>query len=427
MKNPKTPGFNRREAIKFATGALLAGSLPAVATAADARIVVIGGGAAGTIVAKHLVMANPALDVTLIERDAQYQSALMSNAMLSGIQVVDNHTFGYDGLKKRGINLVHATVTGIDPEAKVVVTSSGTASYDRLILAPGVGRDLSAIEGYDDAARQLMPDAWQDPNETALLRRQIEDMPEGGTVLLAMPRAAFSCPTGPYERVSHIAHFLKQANPRSKILVVDANDQFQAQDLFMQAWETFYPGMIEWVKGSDTGGGVRRVDSKSMKLFTEDTDFQADVANVILPQRAGNVANLADVTDTTGWAPVDVNTLESTRQPGIHVIGDASTVGQLPKSAQIANSQAIVCAEAIVAILNGTALPNPRYFDIAYNVVAPNYAFSTVDVYRVSDDKTGVIKVRSGQSALDAPLAHRRREFAYAQSWYNNITNAMFS
>lgn len=426
--------LNRRDLLKLAGGALLASRFPAaLAASSSGRVVVIGGGAAGTIVAKHLRNADPGIDVTLIERNPHYQTTLMSNTLLSQIEFVDTHTFSYEGLTRRGIKLVHQTVTGINAETKTVVTSAGSISYDRLIIAPGFGHSSTAIEGYDKAAEQLMPDAWKTPKETVLLREQIEKMRPGGTVLVATPRTAISCPSGPYERVSHIAHFLKKHNPRAKILIIDANDQFRTQDLFMQAWENFYPGMIEWVKGSDTKGGIRRVDAKSMKLFAEGTDFHADVANVILPQRAGDVATLAGVVDSTGWAPVDPTTFESTKRPGIHVIGDAASVGALPKSAQIANSQAIVCAGAVVALLNGggdaarKSMPAARFFEIAYNIVAPNYAFSSIDVYRPTDDRKGVIRVSGGQSPSNASAEHRNREFAYAQSWYNNITHDMFS
>src|SRR5262249_15562389 len=153
----------------------------------------------------------------------------------------------------------------------------------------GVQMVWNAIQGYDEAAAEIMPHAWLAGPQTALLRRKIEEMNDGGVVMIAPPDNPARCPPGPYERASLIAHYLKSAKPKSKILILDAKDSFAQQALFMEAWEKLYPGMIEWVPRSKSGQ-VTEVDTRSGQVSTAFDDFTPDVANIIPPQRVGQIA-----------------------------------------------------------------------------------------------------------------------------------------
>ncbi len=215
------------------------------------------------------------------------------------------------------------------------------------------------IEGYDAAAAEKFPHAWKAGAQTALLRKQLEAMPDGGTVLIAPPPNPFRCPPGPYERACQIAHYLKNHKPKSKILIIDKKDKFSKQGLFTQAWERHYPGMIEWKKAADTGGGIMRVDAKAGTVSTEFDDMKVAVANIIPAQKAGTIAGAAGLTDDSGWCPITGKTFESTLHKGIHVIGDAAIAAPLPKSGYAANSQAKVVAAAVVDLVNGREAGHP--------------------------------------------------------------------
>ena len=148
-------------------------------------------------------------------------------------------------------------------------------------------------------------------------------MADGGTVVISAPANPFRCPPGPYERASLIAYYLKTTKPRSKLIVLDAKDNFSKQRLFQAAWQQLYPGLIEWVSLSN-GGKVTSVDPRSRTLATDFASYKANVANVIPPQRAGHIAEVAGISDATGWCPIDPITYQSRLQPDIHVIGDAA-------------------------------------------------------------------------------------------------------
>jgi len=410
--------------------AVLAGVLaaPFVARAQGvAKIVVVGGGFAGATAARALAAAGH--QVTMIEAEAQYLSCPFSNPVVAGLRGMEQQRFGWDAVTTAGVKLVQARASGVDGAARRVLLDGGGIEYDRLVLAPGVdmrlGGNPGALPGYDEAAAARMPHAWKAGAQTLLLRDQLRAMPDGGTVVMAIPANPYRCPPGPYERASLIAWYLKANKPRSKLLVLDAKDQFSKQKLFQQAWAAMYPGVLEWVSLSD-GGKVTQVDPAAMTLSTDFGDHKADVANVIPPQRAGAIAQAAGVADRTGWCPVDPVSFESKLVPGIHVIGDAAVMGAMPKSAFAANAQAKVCAQAITALLAERTPAEPRLINTCYSLVAPGYGISVAGVYRPVKGQLTDIDGAGGTSPLDASPAVRAQEADYADVWFRTITGSVF-
>jgi sulfide dehydrogenase [flavocytochrome c] flavoprotein subunit len=256
------------------------------------------------------------------------------------------------------------------------------------------------------------------------LRRQLEAMDDGGTVALAVPANPARCPPAAYERASLIAHYLKMKKPRSKVLILDAKDTIPQQRLFEDAWKAFYGDMIERVSLSQ-GGRVTSVDPSTNTIVTEFGNYIPQVANVIPPQKAGRIADIAGAADRTGWCPIDPMTFASKLVPGVHVIGDACLGGGIPKSAAAASAQGKACAAAIVTMMAGKAPETPKLTGICYNTVAPGYAFSLAGIYQPKDD-IFVESEGGGASAADAPREVRAREADEAQTWYRTITMEAF-
>ncbi|HEC84451.1 MAG TPA: NAD(P)/FAD-dependent oxidoreductase, partial [Thioploca sp.] len=346
------------------------------------HVVVVGGGYGGATAAKYLRIADPTIQVTLIEKGKQYVSCPMSNEVLSGERNFESINVSYRALNAHyGINVVHAVATEIDPVKKNVRTTSGQDfQYDRLIVSPGVDFRWDAIEGYDRNAVEIMPHAWFAGPQTLLLRQQLEAMRNGGVVIIVAPPNPSKCPPGPYERASQIAHYLKHHKPKSKVLILDHKDKFSKQGLFKQGWAQHYPGMITWVAGNDDGK-VEEVDPATMTVLTEFEEHKGDVINVIPPQQAGEIARRTGLTDKSGWCPVNQKTFESTIHKDVHVIGDASIAGKMPKSGYAANSQGKVCAAAVAALMNGKAVAEPSYLNTCYSLIAPKHAVSVAAVY----------------------------------------------
>ena len=339
---------------------------------AKARVVVAGGGVGGATAAKYLALSASTLEVTLIEPKPRYTTCFFSNLYLAGLRSFASLTHGYETLAQRyGIRIIQDSVAAIDPVAKTVGLESGAKlDYDRLIVAPGIAFKFDAIEGYDEAATQILPHAWVAGPQTQLLRDQLEAMEDGGVFVLTAPPNPFRCPPGPYERASLIAAYFKQFKPRAKILILDAKDSFFEQDLFQDAWERHFPDMIEWLPAQFTGG-IKAVDLKTRSIKTESDSFAAAVANIIPPQVAGRLAQKGGLVDASGWCPVDPVTFESKQQPRIHVVGDAALAGDMPKSAFAANSQAKMCAFAVAALLTGSERAEPASVQYLLHVSLP--------------------------------------------------------
>jgi len=408
-------------------GALAAPFLPRPGYAQGAgRVVVVGGGFAGATAARFLRREDPALEVFLVEQSEHFSACPFSNLVIAGLREMEQQSFGYDALKAEGVRLIHAPATGLDAGAKTLTVAGGTSlRFDRLILAPGVDMNFAGLPGYDEAASERMPHAWKAGAQTLLLRRQLEAMPDGGLVVISAPSNPFRCPPGPYERASLIAHYLKTRKPKSKLLVLDAKDAFSKQRLFQAAWKRLYPGLLEWVSLSK-GGKVSSVDSAAMTVKTDFNDYKADVVNVIPPQKAGKIAEIAGAADRTGWCPIDPVTFESKLLPGVHVIGDATIAGAMPKSAFAANAQAKICASVVAGLLNGRAPTEPRLINTCYSLIAPEEGISVAGVYRPQNGVLTEIPGSGGVSPADTTDAARAAEAGYAQAWFKTIIAETF-
>jgi NADPH-dependent 2,4-dienoyl-CoA reductase/sulfur reductase-like enzyme len=345
--------------------------------------------------------------------------------VIAGLRELNAQQFGYDRVSAQGVTVIAQAAAKIDAQKRMIYLADGQSlGYERLVLAPGIDIRFEALPGYDEAAAIKMPHAWKAGEQTELLRKQIEAMDDGGLVVLAVPAAPLRCPPAPYERASLIAHYLKTRKPRSKVLILDAKDSFPQQHLFENAWKELYPGMIERVSLSQ-GGRVTSVDPASNTMISDFGNYTAQVANVIPPQKAGRIADIAGAVDHTGWCPIDPVNFASKLVPDIHVIGDACLGGGIPKSASAANAQGKACAEAVATLVAGKAPAIPTLVGACYNTVAPGYAFSLSGVYQPKGDIFAEIE-GGGSSPVDAPRDVRSREADEAQSWYKTITVEAF-
>ena len=376
--------------------------------------------------ARALRALDPRIAVTLVEPGATFTACPFSNAVIGGLREIGAQQFTYERVAADGITIVRSTATAVDPQARSVTLADGARlPYDRLVLSPGIDIRWGALPGYDEAAAAHMPHAWRAGEQTLLLRRQLEAMPDGGLVVISAPANPFRCPPGPYERASLIAHYLKTKKPRSKLIVLDAKDAFSKQRLFQAAWTDLYSGLLEWVPLSK-GGAVTSVDPATRTLVTDFGRHTAAVANVIPPQRAGRIAEAAGVADRTGWCPIDPATFESKLQPGIHVIGDAAIAGGMPKSAFAANSQAKVCAAAVAQLLAGATPSVPKLINTCYSLVAPDYGISVAGVYAPAGGQLADVPGAGGVSPSEAPRATRAVEAVLAEAWFRTIAAETF-
>lgn len=414
--------MNRRQFVT-AAGSLALLPLVGCSTKPEAQqVIVVGGGFGGSAVAKYLKKYQPSLNVILIEPNQTHVTCPGSNWHLANLVSMEQLTFNYEGLKKRGIQVIHDRVTEIDDKGHQVALAGGQKlSYTKLIVSPGIDFKWGAIDGVTQANAEKIPHAWQAGAQTTLLKKQIETMKQGGTFVMIAPPNPYRCPPGPYERVGMVAQYFKKHNPKAKIIVLDPKDKFSKQGLFVEAWQDLYGDMVEWT-GVNDGGKVSKVDVSTMTVYAEAGEIKADVINAIPPQKAGALAFKAGLTNETGFCPVNPTTFESTIKQDIYVIGDAAIAGAMPKSAHSAVSHAKMTAAAVVNALAGKPSFATINANTCYSLVSDNYAISIVGVYSVQDGKIGEIKGAGGVSPAKADSDFRAMEAVYAKGWYSSIT-----
>ncbi len=367
------------------------------------RVVVIGGGWGGATAAKYIRLADPSIEVILLEPNKEFVSCPFSNLVLSGLRPLSSLTFGYDGLRRHGVNVMHEAATAIEPDQKRVRIAAGYLQYDRLVVSPGIDFLWEQVDGLP-AAKETVLHAWKAGPQTAELTRQLQSMPDGGVFVLSVPLVAYRCPPGPYERVCQVAWYLTHNKPRSKLVVLDANKNIVSKTgLFQAAWKA-YPN-IDYRPASR----VEKIDPSTREVTTEIGDkVKYDVVNLIPPQRAGAIAVQADLVGADKrWCEVSHLTYESVKHRGIHVIGD-STIGlPVPKSGNIANAMGKICAVAVVHLLNGKEVPPMPPGNTCYSWVSDREAIAVVNSYKIENGKVVQIeqKLTPGQSAAVAQNA----------------------
>ena len=419
--------FNRRDFVKSAGALSLVGTSAITGCAnvggvAKPKVVVVGGGFGGATASKYIAMwSEGKIDVTLVEREAQFVSCPMSNLVLGGSKSMADISVAYDGLNKYGIKRIKGEATGFDPDKKTLALSDGTTlPYDRLVLSPGVDFMFDALPGLATVdARTNVLAAWKAGPETIALRNQLVAMKDGGVYVLHIPKAPYRCPPGPYERACQVATYFQSAKPKSKVLILDANeDVVSKKGLFMKAWNGQFKGMIEYRNNQE----IEDVDGWTNTLkMTFGDDVQADVLNVLPPMRAGNIATANGLNNANKrWCQVDWLTYESTAVKNVHILGDALQIAPaMPKSGHMANQHGKVCAAAIVALLTGDAVnQTPMVANTCYSFIDDKNVVHVASVHRYdAAQKTMVAVAGSGGLSTDANAL----EGVYANSWARNI------
>jgi sulfite dehydrogenase len=416
--------LTRREFIKWLSAgagvSAIGGCAPMEEGRAAARVVVIGGGFSGATTARYIRLWAPDVAVTLVERNTTFISCPMSNLVLGGNARIEDMTFGYDGLRKHGVRVVRDDAVAVDPGARQVRLASGSVlQYDRLVVAPGIDFIPDAIPGLKSAdAQSRVLHAWKAGPQTVALRRQLEAMRDGGVYVFHIPMAPYRCPPGPYERVCQVADYFKRAKPRSKIIVLDSNEDITSKKgLFLQSWNGIYKGMIEYRPNSE----LQDVDARNLTAILLADKVRGDVLNVVPPHRAGDIARSTGlITANERWCGIDWLTCESTAVRGIHVLGDATlSAPGMPKSGSMANQHGKICAGAVVALLKGAPVfRNPAIMNACYSMVDGRSAMHVTSIHKYDPAQKTLVPVKGAGGV--SPKASEV-EGTYAWGWARNI------
>lgn len=416
--------MKRRDFLKVGAAAGAVASLYGCAAGnkAGGHVVVVGGGFGGATVAKYLRMwSEGSVQVTLIERNPSFVSCPISNLVIGGSKTMEDITVSYDNLKSKwGVRVIQDDVVSVDAAKRSVkLAKGGDLSYDRLMLSPGIEFMFEQIPGLNNAAAQeKVLHAWKAGAQTVALRKQLESMADGGTYAIAIPKAPYRCPPGPYERACLVADYFKKNKPKSKVVILDANEDVQSKKgLFMKAWADLYKGVLEYRPNSE----VKDVDIATNTAILEFDKFKADVLNVIPPHRAGNIAAKSGIKLINNrWVDVNWLSMESTDTPGVHVLGDAVfPAPTMPKSGHMANQHGKLAAAAILNMMAGME-PNPApvVMNTCYSFVDTKNVVHVASIHQY-DTATKLFQPVKGAGGVS--VARNELEGKAAMGWAKNI------
>jgi sulfide dehydrogenase [flavocytochrome c] flavoprotein subunit len=421
--------MNRRNFLAGTAAGAAALYAPAVIGQARPRVVVVGGGAGGATLARYLAKdSGGAISVTLVEPSAQFVTCFHSNLYIGGFKPLTAITHRYDNLVKAGVTHARAMAASVNRETKTVrlAGDATTIPYDRLVLSPGIDLKYDSVPGWGQAHEEVMPHAWRAGPQTELLRKRLDEVKDGGVIVMIAPPNPYRCPPGPYERVSMMAHQLKSTGrTKSKIIVLDPKESFSKQALFQEGWEKHYPGMVEWI-GPKVHDGIKSVDPKTNTVVTGfETYKDCALVNVIPAQWAGAIARNAGLANASGYCPIDPANMKSSNDPNIYVLGDASIAGDMPKSGFSANSQAKVAANAIRGeLINARVFP-AKYANTCWSLIETDDTVKIGGVYEPKDGKITATETFVSKTGESAEL--RKQTQAENMGWYDGIIADMFS
>ena len=409
--------IGRREFLKasgLSVAALGIGNVPSFAAEAKRRVVVIGGGWGGATAAKYIRIADPSIEVTLLEPNKEFISCPFSNLVLAGVESLKNLTMNYNGLKKYGVRIRHEAAAAIEPDKRRVRVGKDSLEYDRLIVSPGIDFQFEQVEGLAQAKDTVLH-AWKAGPQTVQLAKQIQSMADGGVVVMTVPPVAYRCPPGPYERASMIAWYLQTKKPKSKLIVLDANKDIVSKTGLFKAVFKDYP-LLDYRPAQK----VEKIDVGGKELTTDSGDkVKYDVINLIPPQRAAAIAVEADlVGGDKRWCEVDHVTYESMKQKTIHVVGDATIGLPVPKSGNVANAMGKICAMAVANMLNGKEPSQIAPGNTCYSWVNDKEAIAVVNAYKIENGKVVQIeqKLTPGKS-----VAVAQNSLSWRASIWNDV------
>jgi NADPH-dependent 2,4-dienoyl-CoA reductase/sulfur reductase-like enzyme len=420
---------NRRQFLGGAGALAASGSLamPAIAQGKP-KVVVVGGGPGGATAAKYIAQdSKNAIEVVLVEPSKQFVTCFHSNLYLGGFRDFASITHSYANIaKKHGVKFANTSAAAIDRDKKVVRLANGASvNYDRLVLAPGIDLKFDSVPGYSEAASQQMPHGWKAGPQTQLLKKQLDALKDGALIVMVAPPNPYRCPPGPYERASVMAHVLKAKGHKStRIVILDPKPNFSKQALFMEGWQKYYPGMIEW-QDPKMHGGIKGVDPKTMTVKTDLAEYKAQLVNVIPAQMAGKIARDAGLANDSGFCPIKPESMQSANDGNIYIVGDACIPGDMPKSGFSANSQAKVAAMMIRGELTKSPTFPARYTNTCWSVIETDDTVKVGGRYEPKEGKLFAVETFISKTGESAELRKQTQE--ENMGWYKGIIADIFA
>ncbi len=315
--------------------------------------IILGGGVAGLVAARRLRKRAPTShSILLIDRNREHLFAPSLLWMLTGNRQPPGITRPLPSLEKKGVDFLQGTAEYIDPQERLITVDGNTFYGDYLIIALGAGLHPELIPGLFQAG-----ETFYSLEGAVKLQQRLAEFRSGKIVVLtAAP--AYKCPAAPYEA----AMLLRSHYDGNSDVSVDIH---AAEPGPMGVTGPEVSGMVRGIVESRGIGyfpdrQVSEVDPGTRTLyFNSGESTSYDLLAYVPPHQAPAVLQESQLTDDSGWIPVDRHTLE-TEHANVFAPGDNNQImlemgKPLPKAGTFAQKQAEAVVNTILSDLKGTS------------------------------------------------------------------------
>jgi len=321
------------------------------------KLVILGGGTAGTMMANKLAPVIDRYDcqITLVDQDETHYYQ-------PGFLFIPFEIYTEEDVKKpkrdyfpSGIEVIMSAIEGIMPkENKIKLSNGKILNYDYLIIATGSRIAPEEIEGLEDGGwRQNIFDFYT-PDGAVALAKFLKYW-EGGKMVLNIAEMPIKCPVAPLEFVFLADWWFTEQGIREK---VDIEYVTPLPGVFTKPIASKFLGQFLENKNIQltTEFNVGSVDSSNNKIKSwDDIEIAYDLLVTVPINMGSNVIGDSGMGDDLNFIPTDPNTLQSKEYENIFVLGDATDLPS-SKAGSVAHFQADVLYENILRTLEGRKL-----------------------------------------------------------------------
>ncbi|MFQ5885241.1 MAG: NAD(P)/FAD-dependent oxidoreductase [Thermoplasmata archaeon] len=318
------------------------------------KVVVLGGGVGGTMVANALVKElKKEADVTIVDEDGKHVYQPGFAYVSFGKEKPHKLVKEEKKLLRRNVRLVVDKATVIDRENRRVELAKGSRLvYDYLILATGAEIHPEVVPGSEDAYH------FYDLQASVELRNALKRF-KGGKVVVAIGGVPYRCPPAPAEAICLLDYFFHKKGMRNKVdlwYLSPLVNVFPIAPVDPQVRRI----MEEKNINSQTFFNVEYVDKKKKQVHSlEGESISYDLLILIPPHRGADVISDSDLGDRGGWIPTDRYTLKVKETDDVYAIGDATDL-PVSKSGATAHYESPIVVEGIVSDITGMS-PEKKY------------------------------------------------------------------
>ena len=321
------------------------------------RIVIIGGGVGGTLLANLLAkdLSSDQASITVIDEFGQhlYQPGWLYVPF--GEEQAGKLRKKERGLLRKEVELVVERVMSIDPVSKSIeLAGRKVVPYDILVLATGSRVAPEEVPGYADGAHHFYTS-----DASIKLKARLEAF-EGGRLVVGVADIPYKCPPAPLEFIFKVDEYLDKRNLRDKTELVylsPINRVFTIESVS----EFVTPMLEERNIRFEVFFNTEEIDPAAKKVTSlEGDEIDYDLLVMVPPHRGSQVIISSGLGDKQGWLPTDRHTMEVTGLDSVYALGDATDI-PVSKSGSAAHFQAKVLTERISATVRGQTGDLPVY------------------------------------------------------------------